>query len=96
MAALRRAGLPVVAIEPDRRVIQAMGLNPLDARPRGAVSRITYASVARWLGETQEGRGLAAVLAGGGRPARKAGRSPGRRLGPRGPEDGRSSPLCVC
>ncbi len=68
MAALRRAGLPVVAIEPDRRVIQAMGLNPLDARPRGAVSRITYASVARWLGETQEGRGLAAVLAGAGRP----------------------------
>ena len=57
---LRRAGLPVVAIEPGRRVAQAMGLNPLDARPRGAVSRVTYASVARWLGETPRGEGLAA------------------------------------
>jgi NTE family protein len=63
MALLRRAGLPVVAIEPGRRVTQVMGLNPLDAKPRGSVSRVTYASVARWLSDHRDGRWLAAMLA---------------------------------
>jgi len=63
VAALRRAGVPVVAIEPTRRVAQAMGLNPMDARPRGAVSRVTRANVARWLAEHIEGRWLVAMLA---------------------------------
>jgi NTE family protein len=63
VAALRRAGVPVIAIEPSRRVAQAMGLNPMDARPRGTVSRIAYASVARWLAQHTEGRWLASTLA---------------------------------
>jgi NTE family protein len=62
MGALRRAGVPVVAIEPARAAVRAMGLNPLDAKPRAVVSRATYASVARWLDEDKEGRRVAAVL----------------------------------
>jgi NTE family protein len=62
IAALRRAGVPVVAIEPVPGVIRAMGHNPLDAKPRAAVSRVTYASVAAWLEEHREGRWVAAVL----------------------------------
>jgi NTE family protein len=70
IAALRRAGVPVVAIEPIPAVVRAMGPNPLDARPRAAVSRVTYASVAHWLEEHQEGRWVAAVLrAAAGQPA---------------------------
>ena len=65
-AGLRRAGLPVVAIEPDWKVARAMGINLLDARSRGSVSRMAYASVARWLTERPEGQGLAALLAGAG------------------------------
>jgi NTE family protein len=63
VAALRRAGVPVAVIEPDRLVTHAMGLNPMDARPRGAVSRITRTSVSRWLAERTEGRWLVAMLA---------------------------------
>jgi NTE family protein len=63
VAALRRTGVPVVAIEPSRQVAQAMGLNPMDARPRGAVSRVTRANVARWLAQDMEGRWLVAMLA---------------------------------
>ncbi len=49
VAALRRAGVPVVTIEPDRQVARAMGLNPMDARPRGEVSRATRRRVGDWL-----------------------------------------------
>jgi NTE family protein len=63
MAALRRAGVPVVSIEPDRRVARAMGLNLMDARPRGAVSRASRASVAAWLAGQPDGQQLAARLA---------------------------------
>ena len=62
VAALRRTGVPVVAIEPDHRVTLAMGLNPMDARPRGTVSRVTRAQVARWLEGRVEGRWLVAML----------------------------------
>lgn len=62
VAALRRAGVPVVAVEPDPAVVRAMGVNPLDAKPRAVVSRVTYASVAHWLQEHKEGRWVAAVL----------------------------------
>ena len=73
MAALRRSGVPVVAIEPAAAGVRAMGLNPLDAKPRAVVSRVTYASVAHWLDEDREGRSVAAVLrAATVRPARPA------------------------
>jgi NTE family protein len=73
VAALRRAGVPVVAIEPVPAVVRAMGLNPLDARPRAAVSRLTYASVTHWLEEHEEGRRVATVLrAAAARPAASA------------------------
>jgi NTE family protein len=63
VAALRRGGTPVVAIEPGRRVAHAMGYNPMDARPRGAVSRITHTSLTGWLSHHIEGRWLVAMLA---------------------------------
>jgi NTE family protein len=63
VAALRRAGVPVVAIEPDRHVAHAMGLNPVDARPRGAVSRVARIRTEEWLAGDQEGRRLVAMLA---------------------------------
>jgi NTE family protein len=62
VAALKRTGVPVVAIQPGRSVISAMGLNPMDAARRGAVSRATRAGVRRWLREGTEGRHLARVL----------------------------------
>jgi NTE family protein len=39
IAALRRRGIPVLAIAPSRRVCLAMGLDSMDARRRGVVSR---------------------------------------------------------
>jgi NTE family protein len=62
IAALRRAGVPVVAIEPTSAVVRAMGPNLLDARARAAVSRVTYASVIQWLEEHRTGRRVAAEL----------------------------------
>ena len=62
VAALKRTGVPVVAIQPGRSVISVMGLNPMDAARRGAVSRATRAGVRRWLREGTEGRHLARVL----------------------------------
>jgi NTE family protein len=62
VAALRRTGVPVVAIEPDHRTTRAMGLNPMDARPRGTVSRVTRVQTTRWLEERVEGRWLVAML----------------------------------
>jgi NTE family protein len=73
VAALRRAGVPVVAIEPVPAVVRAMGHNPLDAKPRGAVSRLTYASVALWLEEHKEGRWVAALLRAAAADAAAAG-----------------------
>jgi predicted acylesterase/phospholipase RssA len=61
-AALRRAGVPVVSIEPDRQVARAMGLNPMDARPRGEVSRATRQRVRDWLSEDPDGRRLVSML----------------------------------
>ncbi|HEX4863056.1 MAG TPA: patatin-like phospholipase family protein [Acidimicrobiales bacterium] len=67
VAALRRTGVPVIAVQPDRRVTVAMGLNPMDARLRGPVSRVTFSSVTQWLNEDgTEGRRLAEMLAGEG------------------------------
>ncbi len=63
VAALRRGGVPTVAVEPDRAVVAAMGLNPMDARRRVAVSRATFASVRGWLAGAPEGRWLAAMMA---------------------------------
>jgi NTE family protein len=62
VAALRRSGVHVVAIEPSRRVTVAMGLNPMDARRRGPVSRATTSAVEEWLAGGAEGRKLAATL----------------------------------
>jgi NTE family protein len=62
VAALRRAGVPVVTIEPDREVVRAMGLNPMDSRPRGVVSRATRRRVGDWLSEHDDGRWLVATL----------------------------------
>jgi NTE family protein len=76
IAALRRTGIPVVAIEPAPAVVRAMGLNPLDARPRALVSRTAYGSICQWLREHPEGRRVAAVL-GAAATARTAGRTPG-------------------
>jgi NTE family protein len=63
VTALRRSGVRVVTIEPDRQVADAMGLNPLDARPRRDVSRVTRARVKDWLAHHHEGRWLTAMLA---------------------------------
>lgn len=63
IGALRRAGVPVAVIEPDRQVAQAMGLNPMDARPRGAVSRVAKTATTRWLADRPEGQWLVAMLA---------------------------------
>jgi NTE family protein len=82
VAALRRAGVSVIVIEPDRHVAHAMGLNPIDARPRGAVSRVARIRTEEWLTHHQEGRRLVAMLAvasatagarTGGRTAKAAG-----------------------
>lgn len=64
MSALRRTGVPVVAVHPGRAVVSAMGLNPMDAARRGAVSRATRAGMRRWLNEGIEGRRLARFLRG--------------------------------
>jgi NTE family protein len=73
IGALRRTGVPVVAVEPGRRVALAMGSNPMESRRRRQVSRVTYAAVSRWLTEGVTGRRLAEVLAG---EAVAAGRRP--------------------
>jgi NTE family protein len=63
---LRRTGVPVIAVQPDRRVAVAMGLNPMDARLRGPVSRVTFDSVGKWLrNEDSEGFRLAQMLSEG-------------------------------
>jgi NTE family protein len=63
VAALRRRGVSVATVEPGRRVIMAMGINPMDARRRGPVSRTTTQGVREWLTRTSEGAQVAATLA---------------------------------
>jgi NTE family protein len=60
--ALKRTGVPVVAIQPGRSITSAMGLNPMDAARRGVVSRATRAGVRRWLKDGVEGRHLVQIL----------------------------------
>jgi NTE family protein len=62
MAELRRRDIPVVAIQPGRSVITAMGLNPMDAARRGGVSLATRAGMKRWLRDGPEGRQLVRLL----------------------------------
>lgn len=64
MEALRRQGVPVVAIQPGRTVSAAMGLNPMDAARRTAVSRTARDGVRRWLRDGLDGRHLARILSG--------------------------------
>ncbi len=63
VSALRRSGVSVATVEPGQRVIMAMGLNPMDARRRGPVSRATRQGVHEWLTQTDEGAQVAATLA---------------------------------
>ncbi|HEX6395116.1 MAG TPA: patatin-like phospholipase family protein [Acidimicrobiales bacterium] len=66
VSALRRTGVPVISVEPDQRVAVAMGMNPMDARLRGPVSRVTHDSVGAWLHRRgSEGYQLAQMLATG-------------------------------
>lgn len=69
ISALRRSGVPVVAIQPGRRVSAAMGPNPMDAARRGEVSRVAREGVVQWLAQGVEGRRLARLLAGEARSA---------------------------
>jgi NTE family protein len=69
--ALKRTGVPVVAVQPGRSITSAMGLNPMDAARRARVSRVTREGVGRWLREGTEGRHLARILT---RAATDAGR----------------------
>jgi NTE family protein len=62
VAALRRAGVPVITIEPDPATVEAMGLNPMDARQRGRVSRAAWIAMLTWLGGNPEGRRLVRAL----------------------------------
>jgi NTE family protein len=66
LADLRRGGTATVALEPNREVVAAMGLNPMDASHRGPVSRVTRREVGRWLATSAEGRWLVAMLSGAG------------------------------
>ena len=59
---LKRRDIPVVAIQPGRSVISAMGVNPMDAARRGGVSRTTRAGMKRWLRDGPEGRQLVRIL----------------------------------
>ena len=81
VAALRRTGVPVFTIEPGRRVAMSMGLNPMDARRRGLVSRATRAVVEEWLAARIEGHRLSFVL----RSAAGAAAAGGAGAGPSGP-----------
>ena len=60
--ALRQTGQSVVTIEPGRRVIGTMGLNPMDAARRVDVSRSAREGTLRWLSHAVEGRHLARAL----------------------------------
>ncbi|MHB1533022.1 MAG: patatin-like phospholipase family protein [Acidimicrobiales bacterium] len=78
---VRRRGIEVVVVAPDRDVLAAMGPNPMDARRRSAVSRAARAGVMAFLDRSDEGRALAQLLRpeAGGRGA--AGPAPTSRSG---------------
>jgi NTE family protein len=63
LRALRRSGVKAFAVEPNRSVAAAMGLNPMDARQRGPVSRATRLAVRGWLEGSARGQRLASELA---------------------------------
>ncbi len=65
VARLRRRGVPVVTFAPPPRVLTAMGIDAMDARRRGVVSRQARAATLEQL----ERSGLASLLAGAVRPA---------------------------
>lgn len=81
MSALRAAGVAVVAIEPGRRVLRAMGPNPMDARQRGPVSRTTRSCVGQWLSASIDGRRLSALLRAADSQAEDGIRTEPSRLG---------------
>ena len=62
VAALKRRGVPVVAIQPGRSVTAVMGPNPMDAARREVVSRAAREGVRRWLRDGLDGRHLARAL----------------------------------
>jgi NTE family protein len=62
LRALRRTGVPVFVLEPNRRVVSAMGRNPLDARRRGSVSRTAVIATRDWLTKNDRGTKLARAL----------------------------------
>jgi NTE family protein len=86
--ALSDTGVPVVAVEPGRHVAAAMGLNPMNAARRQAVSQATREGVTRWLRDHQQGRHLARLLraeaAGTGVVGPGASRAEGARSGAAG------------
>ncbi len=63
LRALRRTGVPVFVIEPNLRVVSAMGHNPMDARRRGPVSRAAVVATRDWLIRGESGSRLARALA---------------------------------
>ena len=63
LRALRRTGVPVFVMEPNRRVVSAMAHNPMDARRRGPVSRAAAVATRDWLVRGESGSRLAADLA---------------------------------
>lgn len=71
LVALRRAGVPVLVLAPTRRVVTAMGTDPLDARRRAMVSRLAHRATLDYL-ERPAARELLAGLTGQA-PARPAG-----------------------
>jgi hypothetical protein len=83
VAALRRTGVAVATVEPGRRAIMAMGLNPMDARRRGPVSRAARQGVHEWLTGTDDGAQVAATLAlAASAPARRMAGGPDLRRRP--------------
>jgi NTE family protein len=67
VAALRRTGVAVITVEPDPDTVEAMGLNPMDARQRGRVSRAARIATLTWLAGDPEGRRLVRALREAGR-----------------------------
>ena len=73
VSALQRTGVQVISVQPDQRVAVAMGMNPMDARLRGPVSRVTHDSVSAWLQKRgSEGNRLAEMLTDGAETAAQA------------------------
>jgi NTE family protein len=83
LRAFRGSDTEVAVIEPSRRVLMAMGLNPMDARRRGPVSTATTQSIHEWLTMTTEGAHLAFRLSrAASSPARPPAAGPDLRRRP--------------